>query len=86
MARSDRRIPGETKIAKALVNGHDEQGIGLRRLGVRFKYEDPLVHLPMWNVQVDIRHPRRSLNDEEFLLLVPAAANSTKCIEGMTGP
>lgn len=46
---------------------------------------DPLVHLPMWNVQVDVRHPRRSLNDEEFSLLERAAIKSGKLIEGMTG-
>ncbi|MEP3927215.1 hypothetical protein [Rhodopirellula bahusiensis] len=47
---------------------------------------DPLVHLSMWNVQVDVRHPRRSLTDEEFSLLRHAAAKSAKTIEGMTGP
>ena len=48
---------------------------------------DPLVHLQMsWNVQIDIRHARRSLSDEEILLLDDAAETSSQSVEGMTGP
>jgi integrase len=47
---------------------------------------DPLLQLPLWNVQVDIRHARRALTDDEFSRLEDAASKSSKSIEGMTGP
>lgn len=47
---------------------------------------DPLAQLPLWNVHVDIRHPRRSLSDDEFIRLEEAATKSNKTIEGLTGP
>ncbi len=47
---------------------------------------DPLLQLPLWNVQVDIRHARRALTDDEFSRLEDAAVKSLKSVEGMTGP
>lgn len=47
---------------------------------------DPLAQFPLWNVHVDIRHPRRALTDDEFIRLEDAATKSTKTVEGMTGP
>ena len=47
---------------------------------------DPLLYVPMWTVDTDIRHDRRALTDVEFLKLVEAARKSAKSVEGMTGP
>ena len=47
---------------------------------------DPLLYVPLWTVETDIRHDRRALTDVEFLKLVQAARKSAKSVEGMTGP
>lgn len=46
---------------------------------------DPLMHLARLNVNVDRRHDRRALSEEEFRRLVEAA-RSGKRIEGISGP
>lgn len=46
---------------------------------------DPLLHVPMRKVEIDIRHNRRALTDEEFLKLVTTTERSDKSVEGMTG-
>lgn len=46
---------------------------------------DPLVHMPIWNVNLDIRHARRALTDDEFSQLEHTAETSTKSVEGMNG-
>ena len=47
--------------------------------------DDPLVHLTGYNVQLDRRHDRRALTDEELARLI-AAAETGPAILGMTGP
>ena len=47
--------------------------------------EDPLAHLSGYNVQLDRRHDRRPLTDEELTRLIKAAEKGPK-VRAMTGP
>ena len=47
--------------------------------------EDPLAHLSGYNVQLDRRHDRRALTDEELARLIKAAEKGPM-VRGMTGP
>ena len=47
--------------------------------------EDPLAHLSGYNVQLDRRHDRRALADEELTRLIQAAEKGS-VVRGMTGP
>jgi len=47
--------------------------------------EDALVHLAGYNVQLDRRHDRRALTDEELARLIQAAEKGQK-VRAMTGP
>lgn len=55
-------------------------------VATRRLFASPMVGIEQLNTQVDIRHPRRALTQEEFKKLVQSAVASKKRVQGYAGP